>query len=196
MPPVILLVLIIFAVLVLLVLITQRSQESNDDRPRDVQEDTYEFDDDNNSAVPTVRRRARIVAPAQIVEGSQRRLVVSALPLTDIGDNKPPAEKGITAILLTLMNPSVQTMDTKTALYNFDPPLKLSFDYNSDDAAATTMGADGKPQLSLITAYPSDSGWKFERLATTVEPNGAGGGTLTAWLYTLHPADPVAMGRP
>ncbi len=194
MPPIVLLVLVIFAVLVLIVLLAQGANSGS--RGDDVQEDTYDFKDDNNAAVPTVRRHARIVAPAQIVEGRQRRLVVSALPLADIGDDKPPAEKGIAAILLTLMNPSVQTMDTKTLLYNFDPPLKLTFDYTGDDAAATTLGADGKPQLSLITAYPSQSGWKFERLATTVEPNGFGGGTLTAWLYTLHPADPIAMGRP
>jgi hypothetical protein len=58
-------------------------------------------------------------------------------------------------------------------------------------------GADGKPLISLITYYKEGSGWKWERLKTTVICTApCETGSLSAQITTLRPNDPMADGSP
>jgi hypothetical protein len=196
MDPLILLVLVIFAVLVIIVLgqRAQRGGQVPDDST--FTEETFEFPEDAESLKPTARRNTSIVAPMQSTASGMRKLAISALPLPDLSSAIPPPEKGIDAILVTVLNPDVRFADTDAEVYDFDPVLRVTVNYKPEDRDATTM-EDGKPRLSLATVFESEGGWRFERLATAVVPDAeGGGGTLSALLETLQPDDPVVMCRP
>lgn len=195
MDPILLLVLVIFALLVLFAVgsrMYRNGGSSGETRPA---EQTFEFDPDTENVTPTVRRKTRLIAPAQFAAAPNRKLAVQALPFTDTSQAIPPPGKGIDAILVTVLNPSVRYTDSDAEIYEFDPPLTLVVNYQPEDEAATTMNGT-VPQLSLATVYHDDTGWKFERLPTTISPSGKGNGTLTASVTTLHPADPFVVCRP
>jgi hypothetical protein len=144
-----------------------------------------------------VQRDTRILVPPQWVRDRRQKLRIELQSLPAIGQLKPPPEKKIDALLAAVINPTMYAEETGEPLTNFDPPLTLSISYTSEDAAETTIGKDGAPQLSIVTAYQSPEGWRFERLGTTVTPNRDGeGGTLTAEVTTLEPADPFTIGKP
>ena len=194
MDPILLLVIVVFVLLVLFA-IGQRSQR-NSTTPGDAitSEDTFEFEEDSENVTPTARRKTKIVAPTQ--RAAKGKLQIRALPLPGLAGATPPPEKGIDAILVNVLNPSARFASDDAQVFDFDPPLTLVVRYKAEDEKATTL-KNGTPQLSLATVYQSDKGWRFERLDTSVQPDADGnGGTLTAYLKTLHPNDPVVMCRP
>jgi hypothetical protein len=196
MDPILLLVLVVFVLLVLFA-VAQRIQK-NGDTPGEpiIADDAFDFEEDTENISPTVRRKTRIVAPVQSAGGGKRKLTIRPMPLQNLTGVTPPPEKGIDAILVTVLNPSARFVDSETEVYNFDPPLTLMVSYKPEDQAATSS-QNGTPQLSLATVYQSEKGWRFERLPTTVRPNSTNeGGTLIASLKTLQPNDPVVMCRP
>lgn len=189
MQPVLLLVIAFFIVLVLIVLTASGRRGRPAPPPTDA--DTFDFEADNDAAIPTVRRATHIVAPVQQINGSPRHLSISVTQLPNMTGVQPPPEKDIAAIFAVIINPRVVIAGTETEVYDFADSLTVTVNYTGEDAAAYPVGADGNPTLSLATAYQTDDGWKFEKLATTVTPDNSGGGTLTAALSTLHPKDPL-----
>lgn len=195
MDPIILLVIVVFVLFVLVALgARMQYREDSPDSPVNL-DATFEFDEDSEQLSPTARRKTSIFAPAQDSPGGKRKLDITAMPLPDLTGATPPAEKGIDALLVTVLNPSVRFADSDLAVNDFSPALTLIVDYKPEDAMATTM-ENGIPRLSLATVYQSEDGWRFERLDTEVKPNVEGGGTLTALLNTLQPNDPVVFCRP
>ncbi len=154
---------------------------------------TFDFDEQEGR----VRRKLRVIAAEQTVAGKRQKVRIELRALPDVTNLKPPPEKQIDALLSVVINPVVYASETGESLTTFNPPLTVTVHYKKQDAEMTTESKDGTPQLSLVSAYESDDGWRFEKLPTTVTPNSGGnGGTLTAQLSTLEPGDPLWVGKP
>lgn len=144
-----------------------------------------------------VSREVTLDVRPQHHKGTLRRIAAEMTPLPDMTGVTPTAGKGIAEIIVWVMNPVVMWEDNHDEVYEFEPPLALTVAYSAEDAKATTADDKGIPQLALVLAYKAEDGWKWERLPTRVEPSSPGGaGKLSAKLHTLHPKDPVAIGRP
>jgi len=144
-----------------------------------------------------VYRETTLDAPPQHHQGTSRKVTIDMLAMPDMTGVTPAAGKGIDGIIAWVMNPVVKWHDTGEEVHNFEPPLSLTVGYTAEDVQATTLDDKGIPRLALILAYQSDDGWKWERMHTRVEPSSPGGpGTLSCKIHTLHPKDPVAIGRP
>lgn len=144
-----------------------------------------------------VRRKTNIVAATQSVKGKRQKLRIELKPVPAVSELKPPPEKKIDLLLDVALNPAVYAAETGDEVSTFDPPLTVTIYYNQEDVKATTLSSNGAPQLSIVSAYPSPTGWRFEKLPTTVAPNPNGdGGTLTTQVTTLEPNDPFCIGKP
>ncbi|RIK24605.1 MAG: hypothetical protein DCC52_12225 [Chloroflexi bacterium] len=157
----------------------------------------FTFDPESDALKPMSRRKVTITAPAQMLRGARRKLVVEAQPLPSLGELKIPANKGIEKLLVLVIDDRVRDAETRDEVYEFEKPLTYVIEYTKEDIAATTLNADGTPRLSIVTGYQTQDGWKFERLPTKVTPNPkTGGGTLTAQVKTLQPLDPKWISIP
>lgn len=160
-------------------------------------DDVFEFDGSEENLATNVRRRVQIIAPAQPSGNGTRKISIEALPLPQTGELKPPESKGITELLVTVINPRAQYADTRQEVNDFANPLTMTIHYTAKEFAATDVGENGQPRLSIVVGYQDNAGWHFERLATTVSHNPeTQGGTLTAQIQTLHPKDPAWISRP
>jgi|GEM_PF-2658431 hypothetical protein len=160
-------------------------------------EDTFVFDPTQEAARAFARRKVTVIAPAQMMDGIQRRLVVEADSLPTLPAMEIPKEKGIDALGVLVINDRVRLADSDQEVYEFDPPLTYVIEYTKEDAASAPTNLDGTPRLSIVTGYHAEDGWKFERLPTTLQPDSAtGGGTLTAQIANMHPKDPKWIGNP
>lgn len=196
-----LLIIIVVVVLVVLYLLFRRSQPAPppaNGNGGDGDSTTFTFDTERDALVPTVARKVTIVAPSRTIGQAKHKVTVEPRPLKDVGDwTKPPDGKGIDELVVLVINPAVRDDVTKEELYDFPTALEYTVQYLPEDAAKSTLDADGKPRLSIITGYSADDGWKWERHETTVTPDSkTGGGTLTAKINQLHPKDPQWIGRP
>lgn len=198
MDPILIIVLVIFLVLVLLAVTTRnRSNGTNGQPASDPNATTYDFDVDTEGVIPTVGRRVRIQAPGQNVNGAMRKLDITAMPLPRVGELTLPPEKGIQSLDILVLNPSARIAGTNQELYVFDPPLTVSVELTPEDMQYSQTEISLPRTRSIITGYESESGWRFERLPTTMSANNATGGvTLTAQVNTLNPKDPMWAGRP
>lgn len=132
-------------------------------------------------------RHTKIHVPGQ---ASGKTLTIRSNPLPSESVPTAPANKGIQGIIRWVIEPDIRDQNNDP-VYDFDPPLTVSIDFQADDVQA----AGGKPRLSIITMYKDGNTWKFERLNTMVTGS-ASGGTLTASVRNLHPRDPFALGFP
>ena len=156
---------------------------------------TFNFEADQGIAALS-RRKLRIEAPGQIARGKRQPVRIERKPLPALEDLKPPPEKKIDALLVAVINPVVFAAQTGEPLVTFDPPLTVTIYYDKADAEKTKSD-NGLPRLSIVSAYESADGWKFEKLPTVVKANADGnGGTLVAQLWTLEPNDPLWVGMP
>src|ERR1051325_4213007 len=114
MQPILLLIIVFFIVLVLIVLMAGGRRRS---APPPTDADTFDFNQDNDSAIPLVRRTTRIVAPVQQINGSPRHLSISATPLPNMDGVQPPPEKGIDSIFAVILNPRVFIAGTETEVF-------------------------------------------------------------------------------
>lgn len=161
------------------------------------EEEMFTFDPKQDVAKPVSRRKVTIIAPTQTIGGVKRKLRVEAKDLPTLAGIQVPKGKGIDALLVLVMDDRVLFADSDQEVYEFDPPLTYVIEYTKEDAAAAPKDDKGTPRLSIVTGYPTEDGWKFERLDTLVEPNPAnGGGTLTAKLSKMNPKDPKWIGQP
>ncbi len=161
----------------------------------DTMPQAFSFDEDGARALAS--RKFAIVAARQWNKGKRQKVRVELKPLPTFDNLKPPPEKQIDALLAAVANPIVYADETGEQLSTFDPPLTITIHYKNQDAAKTKSSADGVPQLSIVSAYQSPDGWRFEKLPTIVTPNSNGeGGTLVAQLKTLEPTDPLFVGAP
>lgn len=195
----ILLLIIVVVVLVVLFLLFRRSQPAPP--PADGNggdSTTFTFDTERDALVPTVARKVTIVAPSRAVGQAKHKVTVEPRPLKDVGDwTKPPDGKGIDELLVLVINPALRDDVTKEELYDFPTALEYTVQYLPEDAAKATKDSEGKPLLSIVTGYPADGGWKWQRHDTKVTFDSAtGGGTLFAKISQLHPNDPQWIGRP
>lgn len=159
-------------------------------------EDMFVFDPQQEAVKLQARRKVSVNVP-QTVNGVRRKLVVEANTLPTLPDLQVPAGKGIDKLLVLVIDDRIRTRDTKEDVYQFDSPVTYTIEYTKEDAAATTMNADGTPRLSIVAGWQVGDVWKFQRLQTTVTPNPkTGGGTLTARVKNLQPADPKWIGIP
>jgi hypothetical protein len=95
-----------------------------------------------------------------------------------------------------VLNPRVTASGTTTELYDFSPPLQVQVWYKAEDTKDADF-EDGKPKLSISTAYQADGGWRFQRWDTDVTPDAeGGGGVLDAEVGSLAPLDPLLVTRP
>lgn len=189
---------IAFGLLVIFYFLFRRAPASGpDETGKSTEQDTFTFDPQSDTLKPVSRRKVTVTAPAQTIAGVKRRLRVEAKDLPSLEDIQAPEGKGILKLLVLLIDDRVMLADTDEEIYEFDPPLTYAVEYTQEDAAAAPKNADGTPTLSIVTGYPAEDGWKFERLDTKVESNPAtGGGTLTAEQWTMHPQDPKWVGIP
>lgn len=200
MDPILLLVIAALVVLILVVVLSRKAGKRTDPPLNDADTETFEFPADETGLTPITRRRTLVRVAPRTIGGVPRKLLVTAAPLSLPDDLTPPQSKNIAELVVAVINPSVRIAGTDQEVYEFDPPLELTVDYTSADAdkgKAAGASAAVAPELSLITVYNDGSDWRYERLATTVNHDAAtNSGTLTAPLETLHPQDPVAIGRP
>lgn len=197
MDPILLLVILIFVVLVAFAL-WQSQQNPKRNAPEGVEPTTeeFEFDEDTENVTRTSMRKIRITAPPQARDGTRVKLRIQPQPLPNVQDLTIPEGKNLDALVTTVLNPRVEYADNGQEINTFDPPLILRVNYKKQDADATQT-VNGAPQLSLVTGYRTNNGWKLERLATTVIPDDkTGGGICTASVSNLQPADPIFLFRP
>lgn len=154
---------------------------------------THEFAAGHNH----MNRRVAITAAMQHHEGEKQKVTVDAAPMPDMSKVVPKAGKGIEQVLAVVMNPMIRVESTGRELIKFEPPLEVTVWYTEAEVNATTMDENGRPRLSLLLAWEDNADWKWERLKTHVEPDASGKqGTLSAKIHTLHPNDPLIIGRP
>src|SRR6187399_1250339 len=134
MDPLIVLVLVVFLIVVLYLVF--RSGRFNKQDEESTQDTVYDFDASEDISA-TVRRTTQIVAPAQQSRGGKRKIVVEALPLPDTDNLQPPANKGIDALLVTVINPRVRFADDDNELNDFAPPLTMTIHYGAQETDAT-----------------------------------------------------------
>jgi hypothetical protein len=146
----------------------------------------------------SVTRQVTFNAQPQNVGGKKQAVEVTADSLPTESPPKPPAEKGLKALINTVIEPRVRAKETGETLYDFDPPLSIAIEFTAEDANAAPRDLSGKPQLSIYTYYKdSKGGWHWQKWDTTVicdKP--CDRGTLKASIKTLHPNDPIAEGSP
>lgn len=160
-------------------------------------DEMFSFDPQRDGIKPVSRRKVTVTAPAQTIGGKKHKLRVEAKELPTLAEIQVPKGKGIDALIVLVIDDRVLFADSDQEVYEFNPPLTYTIEYTKEDAAAAPKDGNGAPRLSIVTGYPADNGWKFERLDTQVEPNTAtGGGTLTAKLSKLYPKDPKWIGQP
>lgn len=191
---------IAIAILVIFYFLFRRPSEgikNPNEKEEGNEDEMFVFDPERDGISRLSRRKVTIVAPAQTINGSRRKLVVEANPLPDLTGLEIPEGKGIDKLVVLVIDDRVRTRDTREEVYIFERPLTYTVEYTKEDAAATTTKPDGTPRLSIVTGYQAADGWKFERLDTTVtlDPN-TGGGTLTAKIKNLQPKDPKWIGSP
>lgn len=118
----------------------------------------------------------------------------NALPLPNDLPNAAPAGKGISKIVNWIIEPEVKLKGAVAT--TFGPPITVTADFNSQDVVGAPRAADGKPRISLFTAWKQGNVWKWEKLATTVDcaDKECTRGTLTARISNLHPNDPIGDG--
>lgn len=145
---------------------------------------------------PHVVRNVSLEGQDQRYKRTTKKLDIQAAPLPDLSDAKPRPDKGIEGLVTVVMHPLVRFQDADEIIEIFDPPLELDVEYTQADVQATTLDDKGAPRLSLCLGYPTEQGWKWERLKTRVTPSSDSAGTLHAQVRTLHPQDPVWIGRP
>jgi hypothetical protein len=144
-----------------------------------------------------VTRNVALDGQPQNHKGKKRKIQVRAAPLpVAVAPAAPPREKGIHALITIVLNPVVTVGDAEEEIEIFDPPLEVHVDYTESDVKATTLNPKGVPQLSLTLGYPTEQGWKWERLETEVTPSSKTTGTLHAKIHALRPKDPVWISRP
>ena len=148
---------------------------------------SFDFDPSQPGMTGRVTGRLNMLAPQQ--NGKAVSVEVQLLPAAP--DSPPPASKGIQRLIRLVIHPHVTNQTTGEVLTTFDPPLKLTVSYTSQDLVGVANGPDGSPALFLITFYNDGTTWRWQKLATTVDPTKM---TLTASLATLTPADPVGVG--
>ncbi len=183
-------------VLLALILIIYRFTRKEIQEIEHRQEDTITVNRFETGRHP-VRRNLTVDAKAQRHQGASRKITVEAGALPDLTNVTPGKDKGIDAIVQVVMNPIVRYADSREEVIEFEPPLEIVIDYTAEDAKATTLNAEGIPQLSITQAYQTPEGWKWERLKTRVSPTSPGGpGTLHTQLHTLRPKDPLMITRP
>ncbi|MGB8646964.1 MAG: hypothetical protein WCF84_17135 [Anaerolineae bacterium] len=136
---------------------------------------TYHFD-------PNVSRKVSVTAPDQ----KGRPLHVEARPIGPDPDTRPPEGKGIQELIVTVINPAVTDMGSRTPVTTFDPPLVFTVSYEPSDADK----AGGAMNLALALYYQEKETWRWQRLATVVDPAQM---TLTAEVATLTPLDPMGI---
>ncbi len=146
-----------------------------------------------------VTRTVSIRARTQNVGGQTYEVDIVADPLPGDVPTKPPVGKGIDGLIRTVIEPRVRVKGTDKEVYEFNPPLIVTIDFDAEDAkAAPRDEKTGKPRLSILTLYKDLKGeWRWERLKTTVTcEKDCAKGQLTAEVSTLHPNDPWAEGWP
>ncbi|MBI4674378.1 MAG: hypothetical protein HY741_22265 [Chloroflexi bacterium] len=192
------LAIVAFVVFVIVVYYFWHSQNEGVGAPPSEDNVAQTFDyEEQDGAAALVRRKLRVVVPAQKGKGKPQKVRIDLKRLPALDSLKPPPEKHIDALLAVVINPVIFASESGEQLTTFDPPLTITIHYEEQDAALTTNSSDGVPQLSIVTVYESSDGWRFEKLQTTVSPNPNGnGGTLTAQVTTLEPDDPFCMGMP
>ncbi len=156
----------------------------------------FNFPPKQDGSSRIVTRMVKIDA-SKWVDKNNRDLDISTAPLP-ADPPSPPRGKGIDKFIVAVIEPQIRVKGTNETVVNFDPSFTLSIDFSSDDFRAAPLGADGKPQFSIVTFYKAGNDWRWERLPTTVtcKERCDQGGTLAAELKTLQPNDPIGEGAP
>ncbi len=141
-----------------------------------------------------VGREITINPQDQHHKGEHRKIKVEAASLEDLSKENPNGANGIESIVAVVMTPNVRYADSGESVTQFEPPLDVKVRYTDADAAGAAS-ANGLPQLSLGVAYPTDGGWKWERLKTHVTKEGTSG-TLHTKLHSLHPNETIIICKP
>ena len=182
------------AVLVILYYLRRQFELEDQDWPQVYESETFVFEPDRDSMAPHVKRRTVIRAPQQRTPLGLRGVQIETLPLPPDPTAPPPPDTGIRRFVTRAIHFQARDRLTGATLFDFDPPLEITVEFEPEDTQEVARHPDGTPRLALNTFWEAADGPRWEKLRTRVRSDPPSDrGQLVAELRTLHPNDPLEI---